>query len=397
MRPRRTMVMTLAAWSLAAAAAFAQMPDARQMSGIPMPAGDMPAGTVVVRLVRGSLADNIAGFPVDLQIGDKSVTVKTDDGGHAEFTGVTPGVPVRALTVVAGERLESQTFQLTGSGGMRVILTATAGAAAGAPAVAGDVIFGGDSRIQVEFDDDTLTVFYLFQIVNAGTAPISPTSELVFELPEGAGQPTLLEGSTTQATVRGRHVSIAGPFAPGVTPVQIGFELAPGGSSRTLTQVLPAVWAQPQVIVSSVPGLTVTSPQLSATRNLAGDSRAFVMGTGPMLAAGKELTVTLEGVPSRNRAGRMLALALALMVLAAGAWSAGTARSATGATARRSQLQERRSKLMTELVRLEQQQRGGTIDPGRYQARRGDLMDQLERIYGELDQHGGPLDEGQVA
>ena len=31
----------------------AQMPDPKQMSGVPLPTGDIPAGTVTVRVVRG--------------------------------------------------------------------------------------------------------------------------------------------------------------------------------------------------------------------------------------------------------------------------------------------------------------------------------------------------------
>ena len=45
---------------------------------------------------------------------------------------------------------------------------------------------GGQSRIQIEFDDDTLEVFYLFDLVNPSSAPVTPARELVFELPAGA-------------------------------------------------------------------------------------------------------------------------------------------------------------------------------------------------------------------
>ena len=88
---------TWAAWSLAlllsAVGLVAQMPDARQMSGIPMPSGDVPAGSVSVRLVRGSLADNIAGHPVELRSGEKVQTLKTDSNGRAVFSGIVPGLP----------------------------------------------------------------------------------------------------------------------------------------------------------------------------------------------------------------------------------------------------------------------------------------------------------------
>ena len=60
--------LTRIAWCalvlLAPIVAAAQMPDARQMSGIPMPSGDVPAGSVSVRLVRGDLSNNIVGHSV---------------------------------------------------------------------------------------------------------------------------------------------------------------------------------------------------------------------------------------------------------------------------------------------------------------------------------------------
>jgi hypothetical protein len=53
--------------------------------------------------------------------------------------------------------------------------------------------------------------------------------------------------------------------------------------------------------------------------------------------------------------------------------------------------------LLADLVRLENQQRAGGIDAARYASRRAELFDQLERVYGELDQHAGVPGEGLVA
>src|SRR5262245_50368899 len=46
-----------------------QMPDPKQMSGIPRPVDDLPSGSVSVRLIRGELSNNIANHPVELHIG----------------------------------------------------------------------------------------------------------------------------------------------------------------------------------------------------------------------------------------------------------------------------------------------------------------------------------------
>ena len=394
------MVATTSSWAQMPAAG--QVPDARQMSGIPMPVGDVQTGTVVVRLVGGSLTDNIVGHPVELQVGDKTQVARTNANGHAQFDGLAPGATARASAIVDGRRIESQPFQVPASGGIRLILAAGA-AGGGAPVgraiapIAGEAVLGGDSRIQIEFDDDALTVFYIFDIVNAGATPVSPKTEIAFELPEGAQQPTLLEGSSTQATLRGRLVSIAGPFAPGSTPVQIAFGLGPAGSDRVISQVLPVAWARVQVIVTKLPGLSIASPQFASISEQPGDTHNLILGSGAMLESGKPLSVALAGVPSRSRMGRNVTIVLALLVLIGGLWGAATTPAPTGDLARKAELEQRRSKLMADLVRLENQYRAGAGDPARYAARRGDLFDQLDRVYGELDQPTGARGEGLVA
>ena len=49
------------------------MPDPKQMSGIPRPVDDLPNGAISVRLIRGSLSNNIIGHPVDLLPDDVGV------------------------------------------------------------------------------------------------------------------------------------------------------------------------------------------------------------------------------------------------------------------------------------------------------------------------------------
>jgi hypothetical protein len=111
-----------------------------------------------------------------------------------------------------------------------------------------------------------------------------------------------------------------------------------------------------------------------------------------LLLAGLAL-LALSGLPSRSHVGRNLSLALAALVLLAGAWAAMTARNASGDAARRAALIERRDRLMAELVRTEEQQRAGSLDARRYAARHDDLVAQLERVYGELDRQPGTAAE----
>ncbi|HUU34758.1 MAG TPA: hypothetical protein VMW48_11885, partial [Vicinamibacterales bacterium] len=78
------------------AAAQVAMPDAAQMSGMPLPAGDLPNGTVTVRFVRERMGNNVPGQEVALITPDGRVTAVTDAQGRAEFTSVPPGTPVTA-------------------------------------------------------------------------------------------------------------------------------------------------------------------------------------------------------------------------------------------------------------------------------------------------------------
>src|SRR4051812_14045484 len=94
----------------AAGSVFAQgggfaMPDPKQMSGIPRPVDDLPNGAISVRLIRGSLSNNLTGHPVDLHVGSKVITVKTDENGRAEFKDFITGTgsaTVKATAEVDG-------------------------------------------------------------------------------------------------------------------------------------------------------------------------------------------------------------------------------------------------------------------------------------------------------
>jgi hypothetical protein len=255
------------------------------------------------------------------------------------------------------------------------------------------VVFAGESRIQIEFYDDTLEVFYLFDLANPSSAPVTPTRELVFELPAGAQAAATLEGSSPQATVRGRTVTVTGPIAPGITPVRLAFGLAPAGPDRVIVQTLPASWAQVQVIMTRAGAARMSSPQFTSANEMAGQGQSFIMGTGGALAAGQELSLTLTGLPGRSRMGRNLSLALAALILLAGAWVAASARTGSGDASRRAALVDRRDRLMADLVRLEEQRRAGTVDGRRHAARHEELVGQLERVYGELDRQPGAAAE----
>src|SRR5262245_52008374 len=142
--------------------------DPKQMSGIPRPDVEQAPQSVSVRVIRGDLSKNIAGQPVDLVVDGKTRTAKTDENGRGQFENLPPGARVKALTVVDGERLESQEFPAPTRPGIRLMLVATdrekeaqKAAEAAAPAVPGDVTINRQSYIAIEPFDDMVQVIYL--------------------------------------------------------------------------------------------------------------------------------------------------------------------------------------------------------------------------------------------
>jgi len=131
------------------------MPDMKQMSGIPRPVTDLPDRAISVRVIRGDLSNNITNHPVQLRVGSKTLTEKTDASGRAEFKDLPAGEPVTATTDVDGEHLESQQFPVPQSGGVRLMLVATDKAKGpatepDAKPVSGQVVIGNESGIVMQ-------------------------------------------------------------------------------------------------------------------------------------------------------------------------------------------------------------------------------------------------------
>lgn len=383
---------------------FAQvaMPDPSQIAGKALPGPELPDGTVSVRLVRESIGSNITGHDVTVSAGDVKRAAKTDAGGRAQIAGLPAGATAIAEAVVDGERLTSQPFEVPSTGGIRVILIAgleqararrekEEAEAAKAPPAKGVVVFGGESRLVFEFQNDALRAFYLLDIVNTARTRVDTGGPLIIDLPRGAGGAGLMEGSFSGASVQGDRVTILGPFPPGTSSLQIGFALPYTGDALAVSQKFPAVLQQVTVIAEKVGPVQVASPQFTDRRDVKmQDGAPFILATGGALPAGSELTIALTNLPHHPTWPRNVALALAALILAAGAWMA------AGGVKRdddRRKLVAHRDSLYGQLVKLDEQRRAGRVDEGRYQARRQHLVAELERVYGELDAPGPPDSE----
>jgi hypothetical protein len=379
------------------------MPDPALIHGRAIPAGELPVGTVTVRVVRESIGNNIAGQGVRLTVNGAARSATTDEQGRAEFPSLPAGAEVRAEATVDGEALVSDTFMVPASGGLRVILVAgldqaaarkqqEASAAAAAPAVPGVVVIGPNSRVMMEFRDDTLQMFYVLDILNNARTRVDIGGPLIIDLPEGAGGAAVLQGSSPAATVSGDRLTVTGPFNPGVTSVQVGFSLRHDSPDLTVQQTWPIPVQQLTVAMEKVGSASMSSPQFSTVGEVRAETGTpFLLASGPAVPAGGTVTLQLTGLPAHNPVPRYVALGLAGVIIAFGGWLAFSARSSTTADVR-PRLVARRKALLAELAAIESRRRSGsTVD----EAHRRSLMAELEQVYADLDEARAPRGGGE--
>ncbi|NOT27111.1 MAG: hypothetical protein HOP16_13510 [Acidobacteria bacterium] len=402
----RLWALGLASVLLSSALGFAQinMPDPSLINGRALPAPELAPGTITVRVVREAIGNNIVGQDVRLTVGGATRTAKTDDEGRAEFSGLSSGADARAEVTVDGETIASDPLTVPATGGLRVILVSglqaasarakeQAAADAASPPVKGVVVLGPNSRVALEFQDDTLRVFYILDVLNNARARVDIGGPLIIDLPRGAGGAAVIQGSSPSATVSGDRLTVTGPFAPGVTSVQVGFTLAHDGPDLELQQTWPVALEQLTVAAEKIGALSIASPQFSTVGEIkSGDGTPFLLASGAALPAGSTLTLQLSGLPSHSALPRQVALALALAIIGAGAWLSYKPRPGGPSKAK---LASRRDELLADLAAIEKRRRRGESS-GRDAQRQPELLAELEGIYGELDEvRPGPRGGGE--
>jgi hypothetical protein len=374
------------------------MPDPSLINGKAIPAGELPAGTVTVRVVKESIGNNLPGQTVTVTIAGKTLTAKTDDQGRAEFKDLPQGVEGKAEVTVDGEHLVSDPFPVPSQGGVRVILVsglaqaearkkAEDAKALAAPPVKGAVVLGGNSRVVMQFADDVLEVFYQLDIINNARTRVDIGGPFVLELPRGTANSQTLEDSAPTAKVNGRRLVVTGPFAPGTTAVDVSFRLPYDSSTYTFTQAFPVPLEQVTVGVQKLGNMSMSSQQfLQTNETRTANGMVFLVGNGPAVRAGTPLTFTLTNLPVRSQVPRYTALSLAVAIFLIGGWMAFSARGQ--AREARTTLAKRRDTLLGELAQLESKRRAGSVSGERYATRRPRILAELEQIYGELDEAG---------
>ena len=368
-----------------------QMPDPKQMAGIPRPVTDLPDGSISVRLIRGQLSNNIASHQVELHFANGRVLkVNTDDAGRAQFDKVPAGESVKATADVDGEHLESQDFQAPSQGGIRLMLVATdknAKAAPGgnvAPAVSGAVTLGENSRIVFEPGDDFVSVYYILELLNNNTNPVKPNPPFAFDMPKGAQGTTLLDGSSPIVRTNGAHVSLSEPVPPGRTVIQLVAEMPTDTGTLDVSQTFPATLDRLTVLVRKIGETKLASPNVETPREFPNNGETVIGAMGGKVAAGKPIELTLTDLPHHSPVPRYTALATAGVILLGGVWLGTRKDERASRDGERKRLIARREKLFGELLKIERDRRNGRTDD-RSATRREELMAQLEHVYGALD------------
>ena len=296
------------------------MPDLSQMSGQPLPSGDVPAGTVSVRVIRQTMSNNVTGVEVQLEAPPQTLKATTDANGRAVFPNVAQGQTWKAVAIVDGERLESQPFTIPSAGGLRMLLVAGLKTAA-APGVARAIGSGrsaqrgagaarrpcrvtsplaGNRAFVVELAEQMLEVYGLFELTNLSASPVMPAKPIVFEMPAEAKTVSVLEGSTPAAKADGNRVTVNGPFAPGVTNVQIAYRYPYSGGRVRVTQALPLALGQTTVILRKLDGLQFHLANGQGQRDVPLEGRMYVVLNGGALPVGTPLDLTLSGLPHHS-------------------------------------------------------------------------------------------------
>lgn len=385
-------------FALGSVPVHAQMPDLRQMNGMALPSQDLPDGAVSVRVVKQTIGNNVVGTTVTVTGDGVSDTAPTDESGRAIFAALGPGKTAVASVTVDGETVKSQPFQVPARGGLRVILAvgldgAPAGGASpsggasqppAVPATPGTVVLGTQWRTIVDFADEKLEVFHIFEFVNATAGPVSVPAPIEIGMPADAEQVTLLDGSTPQARLFERRLVVAGPFASGRTVAQVAYRLPISGGQKRIALTLPVASMATNVIVRLLGQTHLVAPALPQSRVADAEGRKYFTGTGPGQKAGETLTLVVDGIPHHPTWPRYTALGIAGFIVVVGLWV--MFRVPVDASSRIKQLESQRTTLLGRLQRLEQDGEPAT-EEGR-EERDGVLRD-LEGVYAMLDAERG--------
>ena len=413
---------SLAALLLFAGTAFAQPPaqegDAQAMAARPLMVGDLPVGTVTVRVGRGSLSNAAVGVDVVASVtapaGKATVrTEKTKADGRATFADLPVGAEFQAQALVDGQRLQTASFAIPAEGGARLMLlsqqdqeagedqaaptpanphagahshggnpTGSAGDAGEGTSDPSVVRVSSSSKLLIDLREDALAVMENLVLENTSDRSFrSDHGGIAIPLPAGAHEVEAIEGGARMQLEQGSTLFLREAIPPASShtpPVQarFGFFVSTAGeSSVILRQPMPLGIETPVVMVPESVHLTLAAPGLQAMASQTDDRGAriqvFQLASVPRNGV---LSITVSGLPTRGALGKTIAAVLvaALVFAVVLGWRR------PRADKRPEKSRDRRDGLFAELVEVERARRAAGAGDAPLTQRRAELVAAIE-------------------
>jgi hypothetical protein len=359
-------------------------------------ATDLPVGTLELELF-GEDGKPLAGVPVRLgqvalqgTVDGQHVKVhqgKADENGRARFEGLTTGASAGYAAVFdrAGTRVSTEPFRMSTESGMRGKLRAL-----GQTNDTSVLRIDQRSRVALDTREENITVMIamVFQNVSNQTFDPGPGGILV-KLPPGAtGAQEIEGGSPVEVTAEGVRIHVVIPPNSAATfaaQALFGYVLkGEGDGTVEVRQPLPAMMEDPLIIVPVKSNLEVKASGLKFLSEESGrNGDKLKLYRMPAVPASSPLTLSVSGVPVRDRSGAVVASGLCLLLVVAALVWARPPSSAADAEAAKAALVQRREKLFSELVALERKRKASTSDSA-LDARRRELVASLDVVYRDL-------------
>lgn len=352
--------------------------------------------------------------------------VVTGADGRARFTnvigGATPSSPsgaggapasdaghVAAAVVMqhAGMRIGTEGFNVPEQGGISVELRAPLRTAD--PSI---ITVGEGGRLILQLREDGLGFIETLPLENHSDKVFDPgVGGLEIPLPTEAVGAEGAEGEHKIEIRKGIGVAVHGPIPPrrpeAMDPnrkspdeVTFGFVLPSTGASRDFEQRFPNGFGEYTFVTDQVANLSIESSQISGRQERDFQGKKYWLMRGHPIPPGGTLRFTVHGLPAPDNTGRIIAGALALLLVGAAAFfarrppQAGDGKDGKGRkddgkpSSERDRLIQRRERLFTDLLAREGRRvTDNDLSPAaRASAKteRDELMRKLEGVYREL-------------
>lgn len=266
--------------------------------GHPLPDGNLPTGTISVRVVAGTPSIPVTGHEVTLTVNGEPRSARTDAAGRATFAGLAAGASVQAKIADADNKeVTSDAFPVPDEGGARIMLsTKPFGGMGGGQQIGGAGMpearaMSGQPRPERADPAGTYTVRVTYNdlkmVDGKLTDPNPPKGQPVSLVAYGADDSIVV---TTKPTLPDGHVAFENLDVTGATAYFVMTQLPRGNATDRLVAV-PAI-PDPQAGVRAV----LSGDKRDATTPAIDDYTKLVPQDSTVTPAGK-VRVTLDGVP----------------------------------------------------------------------------------------------------